>query len=122
LIVILDKLKTAAEFAAMRNSKLKAITKPCVISCSELVTESSESSVKIGFIVSKKNGGAVHRNRIKRRLRAASREVFMNADKSLCNRSYVLIGRKPCLEMKFSEIISELNKGLNYLRKQVAKP
>jgi len=63
--------------------------------------------VRFGFSVSKKIGGAVVRNRVRRRLKEAA-GIFMKQEIS---GSYYLIfiARKGIENAKFSELVSEMN-------------
>jgi ribonuclease P protein component len=65
---------------------------------------------RFGFTVSKQNGNAVARNRIKRRLRAAVSQL-----QGHCARphfDYVLIARRPALDAPFEALLADLAKGL----------
>lgn len=61
---------------------------------------------RIGFTVTKKMGGAVVRNRIKRRLREAARPVFTKYGKAGCD--YVIISRQKALTCNFSELTRDM--------------
>ena len=61
---------------------------------------------RFGFTVSKQVGGAVERNRIKRRLRAAVQQT--QAQHARSDFDYVLIARRPALQADFSALVSEL--------------
>ena len=69
---------------------------------------------RVGFTVTKKIGGAVVRNRMKRRLRALAREIlpaggFSGAD-------HVLMGRAGGIERDYSLLRQELARALERLR------
>ena len=71
--------------------------------------------MRIGFTVTKKIGGAVIRNRMKRRFRALAREIvpvkgFVGAD-------HVMIGRAKGVERDFGLLRCELASALDGLRK-----
>ena len=58
------------------------------------------SSVGVGFTVSEKVGNAVQRNRVRRRLKEALRQVLPQDAEE--NTDYVLIGRTEALTRPFS--------------------
>jgi ribonuclease P protein component len=62
---------------------------------------------RIGFSVSKKVGGSVVRNRIKRCFREALLHVEHKLKKGY---DLILIARKPSAELNFHEAVRELNK------------
>lgn len=70
--------------------------------------EVNDSCPRIGFTVTRKNGNAVIRNRIRRRLREAVRV-------HLCNElsdgvDYVIIAHRACLTVDFTVLTSELRR------------
>ncbi len=74
-----------------------------------------DPAMRLGITVTKKIGGAVVRNRMKRRFRALAREIlpvegFAGAD-------HVLIGRAGGIERDFSALKAELIKALGKLRR-----
>ncbi len=70
---------------------------------------------RVGFTVTKKIGGAVVRNRMKRRLRALAREFL--ADRGFPGSDHVLIGRAGGIERDFGSLRQELERALQRLRK-----
>lgn len=54
-----------------------------------------DPSHRLGLILTKKTGGAVKRNRIKRRLRALARDIL---PKQALPADYVLIGKTACID------------------------
>ena len=74
-----------------------------------------DPSMRLGITVTKKIGGAVVRNRMKRRFRALAREIlpvegFQGAD-------HILIGREGGIERDFGTLKAELSKALSKLRR-----
>ncbi len=75
----------------------------------------AEPAKRVGFTVTKKIGGAVVRNRMKRRFRALAREIvpaegFSGAD-------HVMIGRSSGIERDFALLRSDLTGALDRLRR-----
>ncbi len=64
--------------------------------------------VRIGFTASRKIGGAVVRNRMKRRFRALAREVLPHA--GIAGADHVLIGRGGGIERDYAALKAELAK------------
>ncbi|MBR1709548.1 MAG: ribonuclease P protein component [Clostridia bacterium] len=68
------------------------------------------NTLKIGFSVGKKIGGAVVRNRVKRRMRAAFDPFLPRMKKGL----YVVIARPPVVDAEFKSI----SRSIQYLLKK----
>jgi ribonuclease P protein component len=66
--------------------------------------------VRIGITVSKKVGGAVIRNRMKRRFRELARAVLPGA--GLAGADHVLIGRAGGIERPFADLRADLERAL----------
>ena len=69
-----------------------------------------DSSVRLGLTVSRKVGGAVVRNRMKRRFRALAREVL--PESGVGGADIVLIGRPNGIERDYDLLREELRKAL----------
>lgn len=72
--------------------------------------QDGDPGIRVGFTVTKKIGNAVVRNRMKRRLRALSRELLPSA--GLPGADHVLIGREGGIERDYSLLRAELTKAL----------
>ncbi len=71
--------------------------------------------MRVGFTITKKIGGAVVRNRMKRRFRALARDVV--PAKGFAGADHVMIGRANGIERDFQQLRSELEGALERLRK-----
>ena len=71
--------------------------------------------MRVGFTVTKKIGGAVVRNRMKRRLRAIVHEIVPVG--GFAGSDHVMIGRAKGVERQFSLLRDELVGALDALRK-----
>jgi ribonuclease P protein component len=72
--------------------------------------EDGDSAMGVGFTVTRKIGGAVVRNRMKRRFRALAREVLPDAGHA--GADHVLIGRSGGVERDYALLGAELRKAL----------
>lgn len=72
--------------------------------------EDGDPAMRVGYTVTRKIGGAVVRNRMKRRFRALARELLPDA--GIAGADHVLIGRAGGVERDFASLRSELLKAL----------
>jgi ribonuclease P protein component len=77
----------------------------------------SEAGPRIGFTVSRALGGAVERNRMKRRLREATREAW---DEFSAGVDIVVNPKKSVLTAEFATLVDEMRKALAVIAKQAA--
>jgi ribonuclease P protein component len=75
--------------------------------------DDGDATMRIGYTVTKKIGGAVVRNRMKRRLRALARELL--PELGVRGADHVLIGRQGGIEREFGLLRAELRKALGRL-------
>ena len=71
--------------------------------------------MRVGFTVTKKIGGAVVRNRMKRRFRALAREIIPTS--GIRGADHVMIGRSKGIERDFGLLRSELENALDRARR-----
>ena len=73
-------------------------------------------AMRVGFTVTRKIGGAVVRNRMKRRFRALAREIV--PQQGFAGADHVMIGRAKGIERDFGLLRAELSSALERLRRQ----
>ena len=74
-----------------------------------------DSTIRLGITVTKKIGGAVIRNRMKRRFRALGRELLPAS--GIEGADHVLIGRAGGVERPFATLRDELVKALGRVQR-----
>ena len=75
----------------------------------------SDPAMRVGFTVTRKIGGAVVSNRMKRRFRALAREIV--PAKGFTGADHVMIGRSTGIEREFALLRSDLAGALDRLRR-----
>lgn len=74
-----------------------------------------DPAIRVGFTVTKKIGGAVVRNRMKRRFRALAREILPS--QGIAGADHLIIGRAGGLERDFAALRSDLYGALSRARR-----
>jgi len=74
--------------------------------------------IRIGFTVTKKNGNAPERNRIRRRLREVVKRVDCVAMRP--HSDYVLVGRRAALTRDFADMVNDLRTALGRIERSGA--
>ena len=107
----MERLRQRADFLAATRVGTKVTTSAFVL---QAINRGDDGPVRVGFTVSRKVGGAVERNRVRRRLREV---VRLSAAASLCcGHDYVLIGRRSALSLPFERMSEDFTKALRRLR------
>ena len=101
------RLKRRAEFLRVAAKGRKTPSSGLVL---QALARSDEGPVRLGFTVTKKVGNAVIRNRTRRRLREAAREVLRTAD--IKGVDLVLIGRDSTRERRFTLLVEDFRRAL----------
>ena len=76
-------------------------------------TDNGGEAFRVGFTVSRKVGGAVDRNRARRRLKAAAEKVLPRHARH--GHDFVLIGRRETLKRSFPALVWDLETALKKL-------
>jgi ribonuclease P protein component len=82
--------------------------------------EAGPQAPRVGLTVTKKTGGAVERNRIKRRLREALRHA--KALSTEPDTDYVVVARREALTLAFDRLIADLQAAMRKAGGQLARP
>ncbi len=77
--------------------------------------EDGDPHIRLGITVTRKIGGAVVRNRMKRRFRTLARELL--PESGIAGADHVLIGRQGGIERDFGLLRAELEKALAKLKR-----
>ena len=83
----------------------------------------TQANVWFGITASRRVGGAVARNRVKRRLRAAAAKILVA--QGAVGHDYVLIGRQATLTRPFPALLSDLSEAMRRVgatRSEAAHP
>ena len=108
----LATIRKRADFLAANGGK-RASTPGFVLLVRD--RKDADPAMRVGFTVTKKIGGAVVRNRMKRRLRALAQEIVPVA--GIAGSDHVMVGRSAGIEREFTLLRSELEAALQKLRK-----
>jgi len=102
-------LKKRSEFLRVRGG-LRWSAAAFVLEARARPEELAQEPARFGYTVSKKVGGAVERNKIKRRLRALT--AGLEPDQARRGFDYVLIARSGAIERRFSDLKSDLDQAI----------
>jgi ribonuclease P protein component len=101
-----DRLKKRADFLRAQRGVRRSATGLTLEVCLTPEIAAREGHFRVGFTASRKVGGAVQRNRAKRRLRAAAQAILPQAAHDRTD--YVLIARPITLERPFPDLLKDL--------------
>jgi ribonuclease P protein component len=107
----LERLRLRQDFQRLSSQGRKYATRSMVILAMSNSVDLSSDVCRIGFTTTRKLGGAVVRNRIRRRLREAARMVFSQLAKP--GYDYVIIARPSALTCAFSILQDEMRLALH---------
>lgn len=105
----LATLKKRKEFLWVRDGR-RWSTPAFVLEARTRQAPAPEGQARFGYTVSKKVGGAVERNRIRRRLRALT--AALGADQVRPGFDYVLIARSGAIDRHFVDLKTDLDQAL----------
>ena len=88
--------------------------------CQMLARDDDSQTIRVGFTATKRLGGAVVRNRAKRRLRHAARQVLGELGKP--GADYVFVARQGAAERPWPRLIEDMQRALLSLAPKPATP
>jgi ribonuclease P protein component len=103
----LRRLKRRPEFLQVASTGQKAAVPGLVLQARD---RADGEALRVGFTASRKVGGAVERNRAKRRLRAAAEQVIASGGQLA--HDYVLIARAETAKRPFPLLLDDLDRAL----------
>ena len=108
----MDRLRQRADFLAVANGA-RANGTAFVL---QGRSRDDDGPVRVGFTVTKKNGNAPQRNRIRRRLRELVKRLDVISIRP--HHDYVLVGRKAALTRDFAAMLEDLRSAMRRLDRQ----
>jgi ribonuclease P protein component len=108
----MDRLRQRADFLAVANGA-RANGAAFVV---QGRSRDDDGPVRVGFTVTKKNGNAPQRNRIRRRLRELVKRLDVISMRP--HHDYVLVGRKAALTREFAAMLEDLRSAMRRLDRQ----
>jgi ribonuclease P protein component len=116
----MDRLRQRADFVAVASGA-RMNSAAFVLQARR---RGDDGPVRVGFTVTKKNGTATERNRIRRRLRELVKRLDVISMRP--HSDYVLVGRRAALNRDFATMLDDLRSALARLERQpkdrVTKP
>ena len=112
----MDRLRQRADFLAVANGA-RMNSAAFVL---QSLRRDDDGPVRVGFTVTKKNGTATERNRIRRRLRELVKRLDVISMRP--HSDYVLVGRRAALNRDFTTMLDDLRSALARLERQPRKP
>src|SRR5438132_351978 len=108
----MDRLRQRADFLAVANGT-RANSTAFVV---QGRLRDDDGPIRVGFTVTKKNGTATERNRIRRRLRELVKRLDVIPMRP--HHDYVLVGRRAALHRDFATMLDDLRQALLHLDRQ----
>ena len=108
-MIKLKNLESDFQFKKLLTQK-KIITDYFSIYFGKNLSRENNNKLNISFVMKKKIGSSVIRNKIKRRLRSAIQKRLKNKKFTDINYSYIIFGKSKTFTEKYSIISDELDK------------
>jgi len=112
----MDRLRQRADFLAVANGARVSSAAFAL----QTRRRDDQGAIRVGFTVSKKNGTATERNRIRRRLRELVKQLDVISMRP--HHDYVLVGRREALTRNFAVMLDDLRSALHRLDRPAKAP
>jgi ribonuclease P protein component len=111
----MDRLRQRADFLAVASGA-RANSSAFTVQSRR---RDDQGPIRVGFTVTKKNGTATERNRIRRRLRELVKRLEVISMRP--HHDYVLVGRRDALTRDFAAMLEDLRSAMRRLDRQPSK-
>ena len=101
-------IKKRATFVDIRDNGV--MIRSDNINIQKLIDQDLDNKIGVGYTATKKIGNAVKRNKAKRIMRELAKKILI---KGKTNTYYVLIAKTSILDIKFKDLLEELEKIIN---------
>src|SRR5260370_26070630 len=112
----MDRLRQRADFLAVADG-VRTNSAAFVLQSRR---RDDDGPIRVGFTVTKKNGTATERNRIRRRLRELVKRLDVISFRP--HSDYLLCGRRAALNRDFATMLDDLRSSLHRLDRQPQRP
>ncbi|MFO1110839.1 MAG: ribonuclease P protein component [Bradyrhizobium sp.] len=110
----MDRLRQRADFLAVANGARVSSAAFAL----QARRRDDQGPIRVGFTVTKKNGTATERNRIRRRLREVVKRLDVISMRP--HHDYVLVGRREALTRDFAVMLDDLRAALKRLDRRAS--
>ncbi len=110
-------IRRRSTFRALRRPEVRASRGPLTVSYVSAVDANAQFTTQIGYVVSRRCGSAVVRNRVRRRLRAAVREV---AADGLAEGSYLIRPEPAVATLDYDTLVARVADALTEAPRRAA--
>jgi ribonuclease P protein component len=115
MTIVIARLKRRADFLAVASEKRRFALRDMVIQYKHNAELSVPDTARVGFTVTKKQGNAVIRNRIRRRLKAATQQLLPELARP--HYDYVFIARSAYAICPFEKILEDIRFAFQHIHR-----
>ncbi len=117
-----QRLRRKSDFDAVLREGVHAAGGPLFLRVRRRDLAHADAPCRFGFAVSSRLGGAVRRNRIRRRLRESARRLNLDGEQTGCRGLDVVVSARPsAAAAEFAELDAALRRLLRRSQRQLAK-